>query len=636
MVSQRSNVIYTRYSSDLQRSDSCEDQERNVRGVLDRRGIPDAEFSVIKDEAVSGTKENRAGFTQLKNMVMRGEVGLLAVDDLSRLTRGTDALGFIEDVVFHGGRFISASENIDTAEDGWELLVQVKGIANNATNRDHGSRVRRGHVGRIKDGNGSAGDYPFGYRSELADPDWQAGSRRGQKPKMRVVVNEQEADCVRRVFHWFTELRWSISRIARELNRLQVPKGHRGTKPGWGHQLVRKMLGNSKYAGTWIYGRTRTIRDSKGRKKQVAVQNSEVTTVDRPGLRIIDDSTWGAAQLRLAEVKGVYGLKEGQKPRGPRVHHTAVCPSSLLGGLLFCGTCGSRLVYKSGHPYVHYGCPNHSKGTCRQTTRAPRERTERALVEFLEQELRGIPGWMDEVMSSLRARLRDLGARVPQEVEAKTRARDELQRKIDNITAAIETSGAGSAHLVAKLEQYATDVARLDAEVVAVQKLVNAPSELPPDTWVAEQLADLAGLLRRDVGQAAFLLRQILGRVTVEEVVAPGKKRGFVRLRFRIDAWGVASRVLAKAKDVPPAAFPTPSAGDVVYRDVVLDVGGPTRMDTAAPLIADMRAHGRSWREVAEATGLNMGNAYMVWKRYADAQPGEDAPRSAADGLAAG
>jgi hypothetical protein len=29
--------------------------------------------------------------------------------------------------------------------------------------------------------------------------------------------------------------------------------------------------------------------------------------------------------------------------RGPKVHHTEVYPASLLGGLVFCGTCGARV-----------------------------------------------------------------------------------------------------------------------------------------------------------------------------------------------------------------------------------------------------------------------------------------------------
>src|SRR5262245_45137242 len=46
----RSIVIYTRFSTDMQRADSCEDQERNVRVSLARMGIDATQALVIKDE----------------------------------------------------------------------------------------------------------------------------------------------------------------------------------------------------------------------------------------------------------------------------------------------------------------------------------------------------------------------------------------------------------------------------------------------------------------------------------------------------------------------------------------------------------------------------------------------------------
>jgi len=61
----RKIVIYTRYSSELQSSKSCEDQERQIREGLDKMGIDHRNAIVIKDEAESGTKSSRPGFQQV-------------------------------------------------------------------------------------------------------------------------------------------------------------------------------------------------------------------------------------------------------------------------------------------------------------------------------------------------------------------------------------------------------------------------------------------------------------------------------------------------------------------------------------------------------------------------------------------
>ena len=58
-------VIYTRYSSEMQRSDSCTDQERNIRAALDRLGVDHRDALVLRDEAESGTKLSRDGFVEL-------------------------------------------------------------------------------------------------------------------------------------------------------------------------------------------------------------------------------------------------------------------------------------------------------------------------------------------------------------------------------------------------------------------------------------------------------------------------------------------------------------------------------------------------------------------------------------------
>src|SRR5437867_2119150 len=65
----RQLVLYTRYSSDMQRADSCDDQERNIRAGLDRLGIDHCDALVLRDEAESGTKLSRDGFARLTHLV---------------------------------------------------------------------------------------------------------------------------------------------------------------------------------------------------------------------------------------------------------------------------------------------------------------------------------------------------------------------------------------------------------------------------------------------------------------------------------------------------------------------------------------------------------------------------------------
>ena len=66
----------------------------------------------------------------------------------------------------------------------------------------------------------------------------------------------------------------------------------------WTHQQVRTILTNPKYIGIWIWGSTTTIRDSKGKKKQIPVPVAEQVKKLLPELRVIEQQLWDDAQRR--------------------------------------------------------------------------------------------------------------------------------------------------------------------------------------------------------------------------------------------------------------------------------------------------------------------------------------------------
>lgn len=68
-----------------------------IRRYCEDRGIQN--LQIIKDEGLSGFKNNRPGFQLLKQLCRTGEVSTVIVYDLSRLSRSVrDTLAFIEDV----------------------------------------------------------------------------------------------------------------------------------------------------------------------------------------------------------------------------------------------------------------------------------------------------------------------------------------------------------------------------------------------------------------------------------------------------------------------------------------------------------------------------------------------------------
>jgi hypothetical protein len=98
--------------------------------------------------------------------------------------------------------------------------------------------------------------------------------------------------------------------------------------------------------------------------------------------------------------------------------------------------------------------------------------------------------------------------------------------------------------------------------------------------------------------------------------VAPGKKRGYTQLRFRIRGWEALRLVLGDHLPEGVAAALAPAGEGGLSPEVQLDLGQPTAMDRWAPQIADWRAAGVTWEEIARRTGLDLNRAFLAWKRF--------------------
>jgi site-specific DNA recombinase len=605
-------VIYCRYSTDMQRPDSCADQERAVRAALARLGVAAEHAVVISDEAESGTKADRDGFRRLQAMVARGEVAVIAVDDQSRLSRAENAFAFIQDLAFTGGRFIATGEGIDTVEPGWELKVQVLQLHHGQTVRDLRHRVRRGQRGRV-DADGSAGDFPYGYESYYLDPEWeQQLRRRGPKPKKGLRICEKEAKWVRRVFAWFVAGR-SIGWIARKLTRRGVPKGRRATTHGWHPQQVRRLLTNEKYIGRWRWGSTTTKTNSAGRKKQVAAAAAEVVMRERPALRIIAQDVWEQAQARFEEFQKRFGLKEGQAPRGPKPPAGAAAeyPRSPLGGLLRCGTCGAALWQHHSNARRYYACPSHKKGACASAAQVPAEPAERAVAGLLAEMLMAWPEWLRRQYELTAAAVAEAAAGAGERRGQDARRLALVEGQIRNLVGALADGQLDSPAVRERLVGAEREAAELRARLAA--PVVSAVG-LPDEAWVKERLAKWAFGLADGGPEAARLLRAAVASVTATAVVAAGKKRGFARLTVRVNAAG--ALLAALGGKLPAGAAEALAAGGSEPPAFVLDLGGPTQLDHWGPQIARWRAEGVPWKEIAARTGLDLNRAWIAGRRY--------------------
>jgi site-specific DNA recombinase len=164
-------AIYARYSSDLQREISIEDQLATARRYASQQGWTVADQHLYTDSAVSGASiQGRAGVQRLLSAAAQQPrpFDVVLVDDSSRISRDiADAIRVMQTLKFLGVRVIYLSQGIDSASEQADALVAVHGLIDSLYLKELAKEVQRGLIGQYERGF-ATGSRTYGFRRALA------------------------------------------------------------------------------------------------------------------------------------------------------------------------------------------------------------------------------------------------------------------------------------------------------------------------------------------------------------------------------------------------------------------------------------------------------------------------------------
>lgn len=531
---------YSRFSSDLQRTESIADQQRICRDASDRNlhvVTPEREFA---DAGISGTKRQRAGLSAMLAAAEGGEFATLYLYSLSRLARESIiTLPLLKKMVFKFKvRVISVSDGIDTNVTNWELIAAIMSFVSEQYLRDLQVAVLRGQEGIVL-ARLCVGDYCFGYRSEPI-----LGSettRRGRNPRPRkvYVICVETSAWVERIFVWFVRENWSIAAIARELTRLGVPKDHRSTNPVWSPANVRSILENEKYVGLWAWGTMKNLRDPEtGQIRQELRDESETENWRRlfPNLRLLADELFDAAQHKLRSNATAYAACRNEK--GRLNGSPGKCRGqALLSGLIECGACGDTFVCTGKRMY----CPNHPKGQCPCATGLNRYLAEHLILNWVGKTILVTPEWLSELEQELAHALTATNERGPSEESELRRQLAEVESRRDNLLRLAE-DGIPDPDLKMRLAERRRELHELRTRLQRMETRQVVAQDSPTRESLVADLQNLAERLRGSESAANEALRRLLGgKITVEEIKPTGKRHGFLRGALHMRIYDVAN-----------------------------------------------------------------------------------------------
>ncbi len=312
--------VYVRVSTNRQAEEgySISQQIERLRKYCDAMG-----WTLVKiytDDGYSGGSLERPALEQMIKEIKNGQADIVLVDKLDRLSRSQfDTLYMIQKIFdANGVAFVSRNEAFDTSTPFGKAMVGILAVFAELERSRIKERMMDGQEGRAKEGKYKGGGFiPTGYEYN--------------KETGLLEINEYEAMQVREVFRLFLK-RTPIFSIMTILNN----RGYRTKYGEWKEQTIRGMLSRRIYIGEIVH---------KG------------TVYQGQHEPIISIEDFNAAQ-RL--------LKEREKDNANRKIGKAY--KSPLGGIIYCGHCGSRYHFRSGANNAdgtrrnYYTCYSRSKG----------------------------------------------------------------------------------------------------------------------------------------------------------------------------------------------------------------------------------------------------------------------------------
>ncbi len=334
-------ATYVRVSTDEQaeRGYSLAHQREECRRRAAALGA--AEGREYADEGVSGAILDRPALTRLRAAVRARTVGLVVVYDPDRLARRlAHQLLITEEIEAAGARLEFVNFEWRHTPEG-QLFYALRGAVAQYEKEKIRERTMAGRRQKAKAGRLPSGYRPYGY---VYDPQGQT-----------LAVDAAEAAVVRRIFGLLVEDGVGVNGIARRLTEEGVPT-RRGA-PAWHRAVVRRILGNAVYAGTFYANRmdceglalNRHLPPAERRAMRLRPAEEWIAV---PVPAVVDGATWRRAQDVLA---GARRLMHGH----PRSDY-------LLSGLLRCGACGLPMCgtrrSRWGREVRGYTCRRHWSG----------------------------------------------------------------------------------------------------------------------------------------------------------------------------------------------------------------------------------------------------------------------------------
>lgn len=537
-------ACYVRYSDANSNTRSLDQQLINVLRTARQLDAFIPWEHVFADAAISATTTARPGYQMLKKLVDSGESSpsVIIADQLDRLHRDqAESLLFAKLIKSRSRRLVTA-DGFDSSNEFAKVAHAVSPLQSEMYIDQVTVKVYRGMTDSFKNGKHVSAP-PTGYKLvERKDAEGNVIINSNSKVQRKVVIDEEAAEVIQRIFDMYANQKLSPAKIARVLDG-ESALG----RSTWGPSSVAKILQNEKYIGQWKWKTTTRVQDPITGKKHVVPLPEEDHLVEvYPERRIISQVLWDAAVARREQTS-----RKTNPPKGKREKsRQEVYPNMLFD--LWCDKCDAPLRrFRSSGTYVQMNCPHGKDGLrgCDLKSSKSLRIIEECLLTPIKQQL-----FADGYAKRLCTKANDFLAEEASKPRADTK---QIERKIASLEVRLRRNGerlsflddgVAADRLLESIQSDQSTLNELKAEFARTAKANFRPEPLKVET-IQELLANLRELLKDDVVAAHGILAKLVGRVRV----SLGEKQGRTHTwRAKLDLDSIPAMVeIGKQRDCP-------------------------------------------------------------------------------------
>lgn len=409
--------LYMRYSSDRQTEQSIEGQLRELISYCKQHRYRISAVYVDRAISAHASMDKRPAFQKMLADSAWSDWETVLVYKLDRFARNRQDSAIARMRLRKNGcNVVSAKEDISKNPEGVILESLLEGMAEYYS-LELSQKTTRGMRESALKGLSVGGPTPLGYKVE----------------GKRLVLDPLTAPLVEEAF-----TRYAGGETVAEISRDFNARGYRTTQGKlFGKNSFKTIFRSEKYIGVYNYGDIRT---------ENAIP------------RIVSDDVWAQVQARLK-------TNEAAPARGK-----AKVPY-LLAGKLFCGHCGAMMIGecgrgKSGRTYNYYTCPNRRRGQNCKKRPVPKDWIEETAAKDA---LEVLTDDLIEYVATVAAQQSEAEIRQNTNIPAIQQQIADIERKVRNLTAAIESAATAPDVLVARISELETQRKALTAELAEEQ-----------------------------------------------------------------------------------------------------------------------------------------------------------------------